>query len=199
MLGFCFCLYTANSKEVNIISPSLKIKIITLFLSMNEHYLALDIEFVESYNSPLGNLNVYASDRGITRIERDENKLTSVKSPHITQAISELDEYFEGTLTTFSVSLDLSSGTPFQQQVWAELLKMPYGKVYSYSDLAISCGDIKKVRAVGKANGANPVPIIVPCHRVIGKDGKMVGYSGGLDMKRFLLKLEKAPVMGELF
>lgn len=159
----------------------------------------MEPQFVESYNSPFGNFNIYASEKGICKIERDENKMTSVKSPHVTQTIQELDEYFNGDRKTFTVPLDLSLGTKFQQEVWSELLKMPYGRVFSYSDLAISCGDIKKVRAVGKANGANPVPIIVPCHRVIGKDGKMVGYGGGLDMKRYLLKLEKAPVMGELF
>ena len=155
--------------------------------------------YVESYNSPIGNMNIYASEKGVCKIERVENKLTSVKSPHVTQAIEELEEYFQGKRKVFTLPLDLSVGTSFQKEVWSQLLKMEYGRVYSYSDLAIACGDIKKVRAVGKANGANPVPIVVPCHRVIGKNGNLVGYGGGLDMKRYLLKLEKVPLMGELF
>ena len=155
--------------------------------------------YVESYSSPIGNINIYASEKGVCKIERDENKMTSVKSPHVTQAIVELEEYFQGKRKVFTLQLDLSIGTSFQKEVWSQLLKMDYGRVYSYSELAIACGDVKKVRAVGKANGANPVPIVVPCHRVIGKDGKLVGYGGGLDMKRYLLKLEKAPLMGELF
>lgn len=155
--------------------------------------------YVESYNSPIGNMNIYASEKGVCKIERVENKLTSVKSPHVTQAIEELEEYFQGKRKVFTLPLDLSVGTSFQKEVWSQLLKMEYGRVYSYSDLAIACGDVKKVRAVGKANGANPVPIVVPCHRVIGKNGNLVGYGGGLDMKRYLLKLEKVPLMGELF
>jgi methylated-DNA-[protein]-cysteine S-methyltransferase len=100
-----------------------------------------------------------------------------------------LDEYFLGHRESFSIPLDLQ-GTDFQKRVWAELLKIPYGTTISYKELAIRLGDIKCIRAAGTANGANPVSIIVPCHRVIGSDGSLVGYGGGLWRKRWLLEHE---------
>ncbi len=157
------------------------------------------MEYAQSFNSPLGKLNLYCSNIGITRLERSNEEVVESKHDFLGQAQRELREYFQGKRKAFDLPLDYRSGTTFQQSVWEELLKIRYGQVKSYSDLAIACGDIKKVRAVGKANGANPIPIIIPCHRVIGKDAKLVGYSQGLDMKKFLLSLEKAPLMSELF
>lgn len=104
--------------------------------------------------------------------------------------LTELREYLEGKRQQFSVPLDLR-GTPFQVSVWQSLMKIPYGQSATYSDLAASIGKPSSVRAVGAAIGANPIPFVVPCHRVIGKDGKLTGYRGGLELKSALLKLEK--------
>lgn len=101
----------------------------------------------------------------------------------------ELKEYFSGQSKQFYGSLDLR-GTPFQIQVWHALLKIPYGQVHSYSDIAARIEQPKAIRAVGAANRANPLPIVIPCHRVIGKNGALTGYRGGLDMKIKLLRLE---------
>lgn len=107
----------------------------------------------------------------------------------ISKAISQLDEYFAGDRTEFSIPI-LFSGTFFQCGVWSELLKIPYGETISYSEQAYRIGCPKAVRAVASANAANPISIFVPCHRVIGMNGKLSGYGGGLDAKRFLLNLE---------
>jgi methylated-DNA-[protein]-cysteine S-methyltransferase len=102
----------------------------------------------------------------------------------------QLEEYFRGTRRTFDVPL-APRGTPFQLRVWAELVKIPYGTTISYGELARRLGDPNLTRAVGAANGANPISILVPCHRVIGTNGSLVGYAGGLDLKRALLELEQ--------
>lgn len=102
----------------------------------------------------------------------------------------QLDQYFKGRLKSFDLELK-TGGTPFQQQVWQALAKIPYGSTISYGDLAVQIGNPKAVRAVGLANGKNPIPIIIPCHRVIGKNGSLTGFGGGLDVKRFLLELEQ--------
>lgn len=104
--------------------------------------------------------------------------------------VGELRAYFAGTLTAFTVPPDLR-GTPFQQSVWRQLCAIPYGGTVSYGELARSIGQPKASRAVGMANNRNKIGILVPCHRVVGQDGKLVGYGGGLDRKRFLLELER--------
>lgn len=157
------------------------------------------MELAQSLQSSLGKLTIFCSEKGITRLSRSDEKFEESTHKILGQAQNQLREYFKGERKQFDLPLDLGSGTSFQQEVWTKLQAIGYGQVVSYSDLAIACGDIKKVRAVGRANGANPIPIIIPCHRVIGKDAKLVGYSQGLDMKRYLLKLEKAPLMNELF
>ncbi len=111
-------------------------------------------------------------------------------NPLLTEAIRQLRAYFRGELREFTLPLEMQ-GTSFQKQVWRELLKIPYGETRSYADLATSIGVPKAVRAVGAANGANPIAIVIPCHRVIGSSGKLVGYGGGLELKRELLKLER--------
>lgn len=103
---------------------------------------------------------------------------------------NELDSYFAGRLREFSLPLDYR-GTPFQEKVWSELLKVPYGETRSYGDQARAMGDIKAVRAVASANGRNRIAILIPCHRIIGGDGRLTGYAGGLDRKARLLNLEK--------
>jgi methylated-DNA-[protein]-cysteine S-methyltransferase len=104
--------------------------------------------------------------------------------------IAQLDRYFKGACFHFDVEMDLK-GTAFQKAVWAELAKIPYGQTISYGELALRIGNPKASRAVGMANGKNPIPIIIPCHRVIGKNGSLTGFGGGLDVKQILLDLEK--------
>jgi O-6-methylguanine DNA methyltransferase len=111
------------------------------------------------------------------------------------QAANELRSYFAGVLRVFSVPLDMQ-GTDFQLSVWRQLVKIPYGETRSYAQVAEAIGRPKAVRAVGAANGSNPVAIVVPCHRVIGSSGKLTGYGGGLPLKKRLLELEGAWTMG---
>lgn len=106
------------------------------------------------------------------------------------EAIDQLSAYFAGRLRAFDLPLE-PAGTPFQQRVWKALLDIPYGETESYGALARRIGDVKAVRAVGLANGANPISIVIPCHRVIGANGSLVGYGGGLPNKRALLDLER--------
>lgn len=113
---------------------------------------------------------------------RDDTGLPAVRD--------QLAAYFDGTLQEFDVPLAVT-GTPFQQQVWKALATIPYGETWSYRELAEAVGNPKAVRAVGLANGRNPVSIVVPCHRVVGADGSLTGYGGGLPAKRFLLDLER--------
>lgn len=112
-------------------------------------------------------------------------------APLLREAIRQLRSYFRGELREFTLPLEMA-GTEFQKRVWRELLKIPYGETRSYGDLASALGSPNAVRAVGAANGANPIAIVVPCHRVIGSGGKLVGYGGGLPLKRRLLALEQA-------
>ena len=121
---------------------------------------------------------------------RDPRKFGSV--------IAQLEEYFEGTRKRFDVELG-AKGTDFQHTVWRTLVRIPYGETVSYGELARSIGQPQASRAVGLANGANPLPIIVPCHRVIGSNGSLTGFGGGLDIKRKLLELEGAACVRDLF
>ena len=109
------------------------------------------------------------------------------------QAISQLQAYFAGELERFDLPIELR-GTPFQVSVWEELSRIPFGSTLSYGELAQRIDRPKAVRAVGAANGANPVPVVVPCHRVIGSDGSLTGFGGGIERKKFLLTLEGVPV-----
>ena len=106
------------------------------------------------------------------------------------EAISQLKAYFQGDRLDFDLEMDLK-GTEFQKKVWKELAKIPYGTTISYGELAKRIGNPKASRAVGMANGKNPIPVIIPCHRVIGKNGSLTGFGGGLDVKQILLNLEK--------
>lgn len=109
----------------------------------------------------------------------------------LSMATIQLDEYFQGKRTTFSLPFKLT-GTPFQLAVWKELQNIPYGKTISYKEIAQKINKPKAYRAVGMANNKNPLPIIIPCHRVIGSNGKLIGYAGGLKLKNYLLELEKS-------
>ena len=119
-------------------------------------------------------------------------------SPLLLEAASRIRAYFEGKLRVFDLPLD-PSGTEFQKRVWAELQKIPFGETRSYRDIACALGSPNYVRAVGAANGANPLPIVIPCHRVIGAGGDLVGYGGGLELKKRLLEIEGRHVSALLF
>ncbi len=116
---------------------------------------------------------------------------TNPSDPRLLDTFSQLEEYFRGNLKAFSINLN-PEGSEFQKKVWNELQKIPYGIVISYSQLAKRVGNLNSIRAVGKANATNPIPIIIPCHRVVGKDGSLVGYSAGLKIKNKLLRLEQS-------
>ena len=147
----------------------------------------IDIGIVES---PIGLIEIKATVGAITSLEfvelpgEDERR-----SPIVEEAIQQLSAYFDGTRRDFDLPLSLQ-GTDFQRLVWQQLLTIPYGQITFYHDLAEAIGKPKAVRAVGAANGQNPISIIVPCHRVIGSDGSLTGYGGGLWRKEWLLKHE---------
>ena len=144
-------------------------------------------------DSPVGGLRLAASEAGLTAITwHDAPANGEDRSPTcetLQQAEQELREYFSGQRRVFSIPLDMQ-GTEFQLAVWRALLEIPFGTTRSYGELAASLGNPQACRAVGAANGRNPIPIVVPCHRVIGSTGKLTGFGGGLPMKEFLLRLE---------
>jgi len=149
--------------------------------------------------SPVGKLTLVASDQGLVAILWENDRPRRVRlsemaaeeqHPVLVEVERQLGEYFAGTRTTFSVALDMR-GTRFQRDVWEALLAIPFGETRSYGQLARQLGNPRATRAVGAANGRNPVSIIVPCHRVIGSSGKLTGFAGGLDTKARLLDLEK--------
>jgi methylated-DNA-[protein]-cysteine S-methyltransferase len=148
------------------------------------------------YSSPIGTLHLKADGESLTaaHFSNEKSDVSSIHQsdhPVIQQAIRQLNEYFGGQRTAFDLPLS-PSGTGFQQSVWKKLQEIPFGKTISYGGLAERLGDINKVRAVGKANGKNPIPVIIPCHRVIGADNKLIGYAGGIERKRWLLQHEGA-------
>ncbi len=151
--------------------------------------------------SPLDDIIIQATEQGVSYVgfypakEYPEQILKDVNNIHIHQCISQLDEYFNDTRRTFTINLD-TKGTDFQKSVWQALSNVPFGQVQSYSDIARAIGNPKAVRAVGAANGKNPISIIVPCHRIIGASGKLTGYAGGLERKQWLLKHEGYPSQG---
>lgn len=148
-----------------------------------------------SLNTPVGTLRVTADDIGVVAVDRVKQSVTSTGSAkanrHAQIAVRQLREYFAGNRRRFDVALHLD-GTTFQQRAWQEMRGIPYGATISYAQQAKRIGKPRATRAVGTANGANPVPIIVPCHRVIASDGSLGGYALGLSMKRRLLALEHA-------
>jgi methylated-DNA-[protein]-cysteine S-methyltransferase len=144
-------------------------------------------------DTPIGPLGVVASHEGLSRVLFHARSLRAEgSSPVLDAAEEQLDAYFAGDLTEFDVPLDLD-GTEFQRRCWLALATIPYGQTVSYGEQARRLGlGPEKARAVGAANGQNPLPLVLPCHRVIGADGSLTGFGGGLPMKRFLLELEGA-------
>jgi methylated-DNA-[protein]-cysteine S-methyltransferase len=151
------------------------------------------------YESPLGPLTLRGGDRGLTGIDfpghagpLDED----ARDPRpLAEAVRQLEQYFAGERRAFELALDLG-GTPFQRRIWEELARIPYGSTRSYTQLAHAADRPDRVRAVGAAVGATPVPIVVPCHRAVGADGSLTGYRGGLQRKQALLDLEARAAAG---
>ena len=141
------------------------------------------------HQTPIGWVTLTANHVGLTKLEFGQIGEAFRSSPFLSRAMEELDEYFAGERRQFTVPVN-PAGTPFQKLVWASLRKIPYGAIPAYSDIASEIGRPSAARAVGMANNKNPIPIIIPCHRVIGRDGSLVGYAGGLGIKRQLLDLE---------
>ncbi|NLE79029.1 MAG: methylated-DNA--[protein]-cysteine S-methyltransferase [Rhodococcus sp.] len=161
--------------------------------------LSVNVESVThtQVDSPIGPLTLVNRAGALAGVYMSEHKHSpdpSTFGPRADDgfgdAARQLAEYFDGARTEFTVSLDLR-GTPFQRQVWEALRTIPYGQTWSYRDLAEALGRPNAVRAVAAANGKNPISIVVPCHRVVGSDGSLTGYAGGLGRKRTLLDLEK--------
>ena len=162
----------------------------------------------ENFDSPIGKILIIADNSGLKElrfIKKDSiTNLPEQTQDNFTKAVKickqakeELQKYFEGSLKQFTVQLS-PEGTDFQKSVWKELCKIPYGKTLSYKQIAENLNNPKSCRAVGNANGKNPIPIIIPCHRVICTGGKLGGFSAGLDRKRFLLNLEQKECQIEL-
>ncbi|MFQ4150134.1 methylated-DNA--[protein]-cysteine S-methyltransferase [Arthrobacter sp. LAPM80] len=148
--------------------------------------------------SPLGLLTLVENDAGLQAVYMTEHTRRPAlatlgqlvtDSPVLSAAADQLGEYFAGARREFSLPL-APLGSPFQHRVWAALAEIPYGELRTYGQLAAGLGDKSMAQAVGSANGRNPISIIVPCHRVVGADGSLVGYAGGLDCKEYLLELE---------
>ena len=150
--------------------------------------------------SPLGFTKITGDNDGVSSIIvlNSEEEVTDIIPDCLQDCVYQLQEYFEGTRKSFDLQLN-PDGTDFQRKVWDALLNIPYGKTVSYLDLSKQLGDVKAIRAVANANGKNPLWIVVPCHRVIGSDGSLTGYAGGLHRKKWLLDHESPYKQQSLF
>ena len=150
-----------------------------------------------SFQSPIGFLTICEQDNQLTRLYLDnqdrgilQSRNFEYHSDFLHEVYHQLNEYFAGKRKIFDLPVD-SKGTAFQKAVWRELQKIPYGETRSYEDIAVAIGNKKAVRAIGQANGRNPIMIVVPCHRVIRKNGDISGFACGVEAKRYLLNLER--------
>ena len=149
--------------------------------------------------SPLGITKIVGDENGISIISiLSEGEISKKIPKNLKECVSQLREYFDAQRNEFTFKLN-PYGTDFQQKVWQELLNIPFGKTMSYLDLSKKLGDVKAIRAVASANGRNPLWIVVPCHRVIGTDGSLTGYAGGLWRKKWLLEHESSSKQQSLF
>lgn len=184
------------------------IKIVLLSVNVGKIIVKVKSLIKESVKSPIGEVEVVSNDNGIVSIlfsgGRGENEVagdaeyigiidfSNDNDQYKTTAAKQLDEYFRGKRKDFSIALDFQNGTPFQKQVWEEMLRIPYGKTMTYAEIAKKIGRPKAARAVGMACHKNPLCIIVPCHRVVGSGGGLTGYAGGLLKKQWLLAHERS-------
>lgn len=164
-------------------------------MSLNSEIMTISVHI----KTPLGIAAISGDEFGISAITVLDEGTISAEIPIILQeAVSQLTDYFEGKRSHFTFKLN-PSGTEFQQKVWKALLEIPFGKTMSYLELSKKLGDVKAIRAVASANGKNPLWIVVPCHRVIGTDGSLTGYAGGLWRKKWLLEHENPTTQQSLF
>lgn len=155
--------------------------------------MKLPMKNYQFYQSPLGTLRIAADEKGITGLAFSDMPLTDAiaeQTPLLKKAAAQLDEYFAGARRSFDLPLN-PAGTEFQKKVWDALVGIGYGETRTYGRIAATTGNPKACRAVGMANNRNPIAIIIPCHRVVGANGSLTGYAGGLDKKEFLLDLER--------
>lgn len=148
------------------------------------------MDYYAVYRFPVGNLKIGATDKEIIYVGKTDDELGGNKTELTDLASVQLYEYFDGKRKEFDLSIK-AIGTEFQMKVWNALRKIPYGETRTYGEIATTIGNPKACRAVGGANNKNPIGIIIPCHRVIGSNGDYVGYAGGLEMKEYLLQLER--------
>lgn len=142
------------------------------------------------YESPIGNLRIVVDESSLVALDFNEDeKKQSDEHRYINEVKKQLDEYFKGTRELFDLNIKMN-GTDFQNKVWNELTKIPYGETISYKELATRIGNDKACRAVGNANNKNKISIVIPCHRVVGSNKKLVGYAGGLEKKEWLINHE---------
>ncbi|MFH4963740.1 methylated-DNA--[protein]-cysteine S-methyltransferase [Gaetbulibacter sp. M235] len=151
-------------------------------------------------NSPLGFTKIVGDENGIVSVSvlNSEEKITDIIPESLEDCVIQLNEYFKGDRRIFDLKLN-PEGSSFQKKVWKLLEQIPFGKTISYLDLSKQLGDVKAIRAVANANGKNPIWIIIPCHRVIGSDGSLTGYAGGLHRKQWLLEHESPYKQESLF
>lgn len=152
-------------------------------------------------NTPLGTLEIKGDENGLASvlfIDKEDQEVSEIIPVQLQEVVMQLHEYFGGERTEFTLKL-APQGTDFQKRVWNELLKIPFGKTFSYQYIADQLGDPKVIRAAASANGKNPISIIIPCHRIIGKDGSLTGYAGGLHRKKWLLEHENPSSQKTLF
>jgi methylated-DNA-[protein]-cysteine S-methyltransferase len=147
--------------------------------------------FSTQFSTTVGALTLEGDDQALTRVGFDAPSVPQGDAAALATAAIQLEQYFAGERTEFDLDVELE-GTPFERRVWDEVRAIPYGETATYAEIAERIGRPGACRAVGRANGRNPVALIVPCHRVIGSDGSLTGYAGGLEMKRALLDLERA-------
>ncbi|MBP7319215.1 MAG: methylated-DNA--[protein]-cysteine S-methyltransferase [Flavobacterium sp.] len=149
--------------------------------------------------TPLGIATIIGDENGVSEISvSQEGEVSTIIPAVLQEAVLQLQDYFEKKRTSFDFKINLK-GTEFQQKVWKGLLEIPFGKTMSYMELSKNMGDAKAIRAVASANGKNPLWIVVPCHRVIGADGSLTGYAGGLWRKKWLLEHENPTTQQSLF
>ncbi len=160
----------------------------------------LEFEKVAYYKTPIGTARIVGDDDGISSITViDGEQESSTEIPACLKGcVTQLDEYFDKRRTTFNLKLN-PQGTEFQKNVWNHLSQVPYASTRTYLEQSRKIGDVKAIRAVASANGKNPIWIVIPCHRIVGSDGSLTGYSGGLWRKRWLLEHENPPTQQSLF
>ena len=141
-------------------------------------------------DSPIGELSLAVDEAGVCAVTFGRLDVEATDDPRLDEAVAQLRSYFAGELTEFDLPLSVRRGSEFERAVWVELARIPYGEMRTYGAIAAAVGDASAARAVGVACNRNPLPLVVPCHRVVGAGGKLVGFGGGLPRKRFLLELE---------